>query len=254
MPGPKMIRAVAGLLTLHAVAMFAVGGAARADDVDHLRAATNFRLNCAGCHLQDGSGKAGLVPALAGSIAKISSAPGGREYIGRIPGVANSFLNDEELSKLLNWMLPHFDRQHMPADFRPYTAEEVGRLRKNPMSDPTIQRAALMADASPVPQQVVPSQPPLAFALCGACHPTSVGGANGIGPNLRGIVGRTSGTAPGFMYSSAMKNARIVWGPDTLENYIASPATAVPGSVMTYRGEPDASARAAIVEYLRTLR
>jgi hypothetical protein len=45
-------------------------------------------------------------------------------------------------------MLRRFDPQHLPADFRPYTAAEVGHLRKNPMSDPLTQRAALMADSN----------------------------------------------------------------------------------------------------------
>lgn len=247
-----MSGAIARFLPGVVAAMVAFSGAARAYETDQLRAATNFRLNCAGCHLQDGSGKAGLVPALAGSIGRIYSVPGGREYIGRIPGVANALLNNEELSQVLNWMVPYFDSQHLRNDFQPYTAAEVGRLRSNPMSNPTIQRAALLAGASSGPQ-VPSSEPPAAFALCGACHPTSTGGAHGIGPNLRGIFGRTSGTAPGFLYSSAMKNARIVWGAEALDNYIASPATAVPGNAMTYRGEPDASARAAIVEYLKAL-
>lgn len=234
-------------------AIFACAGSARATDADLSRPATNFRLNCAGCHLEDGTGKAGLVPALAGSIGKVFSAPGGRTYIGRIPGAANSFLNDEELSQVLNWMLHRFDPQHLPADFQPYTAAEVGRLRVNPMSDPMTRRAALMANASESPQ-APPAQPPQSFALCGACHPTSVDGANGIGPNLRGVIGRTSGSASGFMYSAAMKNARIVWEPQSLDAYIASPGTTVPGNMMTFRGEPDASSRAAIVAYLETLR
>jgi cytochrome c2 len=51
-----------------------------------------------------------------------------------------------------------------------------------------------------------------------------------------------------------MVNSHIIWGPDNLDGYIASPATAVPGNAMTYRGETDASARAAIIAYLKALR
>jgi cytochrome c2/mono/diheme cytochrome c family protein len=248
-----MVRVVTRFLSIAVAAMLACIGGALANDAVAQRPETNFRLNCSGCHLEDGSGKAGLVPALAGSIGTVFSVAGGREYIGRIPGVTNSFMNDEELSEVLNWMLQKFDPQHLPSDFRPYTAAEVGRLRKETMSNPMVKRAALMGEAAAV-ADVPPAQPPQAFALCGACHPTTPDGVNSIGPNLRGIVGRTSGTAPGFMYSSAMKNAKIVWGPDTLGHYLASPATAVPGNAMTYRGEPDPSARSAIVEYLRSLR
>jgi hypothetical protein len=33
----------------------------------------------------------------------------------------------------MNWMLYRFDRPHVPANFQPYTAEEVGRLRQTPL-------------------------------------------------------------------------------------------------------------------------
>jgi cytochrome c len=247
---PFVATGVFALLSMAALLAFVTrSGAAEGSEP---RAETNFRLNCSGCHLPDGTGKRGLVPALAGSIGSVFSAKGGREYIARIPGAANSFLNDQELSDVLNWMLVRFDREHLPPQYRPFTASEVGRLRKNPMSDVMQQRAALMHDAAGSAPAVA-AQPPPAFALCGACHPTSHGGDNGIGPNLRGIVGRPAGASPGYMYSAAMKNSQINWGPDNLDRYIASPATTVPGNAMTYRGEPDPSARAAIIAYLQTL-
>ena len=247
-------RVLAGL-----VAVLAAAGSALAAEQVESRAAVNFRLNCAGCHLPDGTGRAGLVPALAGSLGKLIAYPGGREYIARIPGVANSFMSDAELADVLNWALYQFDRQHVPAGLVPYTAEEVGRWRKQPMSDATMRRASL-AHAAPVPVAVpaasapaAPVPPPAAFALCGACHPTSANAANGIGPNLRGVIGRTSGQVASYLYSAAMKNAGIVWGPETLDRYLTSPATAVPGNAMTYRGEQDPAARAAIIAYLQTL-
>ena len=245
-------------------ALFAAMAQARALEPDDSRAAVNYQLNCAGCHLPDGAGRAGLVPALAGSLGKIISIPGGREYIGRIPGVANSFMSDGELADVLNWALYRFDSQHLPVGLMPYSAEEVGRLRKHPMSDSMVRRATLMRDGqttppsgtaavAAVPAAAVPVQPPAAFVLCGACHPTSSNAANGIGPNLRGVMGRTSGQVANYMYSAAMKNAGIVWGPETLDAYITAPAAAVPGNAMTYRGQPDAAARAAIIAYLQTL-
>ena len=129
------------MLCAAAFAMLLGPLAARADDA---RAASNYRLNCAGCHLEDGTGKSGLVPGLAGTLGKVFSLPGGREFIGRIPGVANSFLTDEELSELLNWSLRRFDAKHLPSDFKPYSPEEVGYLRKDPLSDTIGARAVLM--------------------------------------------------------------------------------------------------------------
>ena len=45
---------------------------------------------------------------------------------------------------------------------------------------------------------------------CGACHATEPG-VNKIGPSLAGVVGRKSGSAPGFNYSPALKEANITW-------------------------------------------
>jgi cytochrome c len=46
---------------------------------------------------------------------------------------------------------------------------------------------------------------------CGACHATEPG-VNKIGPSLAGVVGRKSGSAPGFNYSPALKEANITVG------------------------------------------
>lgn len=97
------------------------------------RAWQNWTLNCQGCHRPDGTGSASTAPALADTVAKYLTVPGGREYLGRVPGVATSPMGNAELAEVLNWMFWRFDRQHMPADFAPYTAEEIGRLRLQPL-------------------------------------------------------------------------------------------------------------------------
>lgn len=43
------------------------------------------------------------------------------------------------------------------------------------------------------------------------------------GPNLGGIFGRTSGQAAGFAYSKANKEKAVVWGEDTLYDYLLNP-------------------------------
>ncbi len=94
---------------------------------------TNYTLHCEGCHLADGSASPGKVPALAGSVAQFLSAPDGRAYLVRVPGVANAQLADADLAALLDWMLRRFDAANLPPDFVPYTADEVHRLRANPL-------------------------------------------------------------------------------------------------------------------------
>ena len=97
------------------------------------RAWQNWTLNCQGCHRLDGTGSATTSPSLAGTVAKFLWAPGGREYLGRVPGVATSPLSNADLAELMNWMLWRFDRQNLPASFAPFTAAEIGQLRTQPL-------------------------------------------------------------------------------------------------------------------------
>jgi len=97
------------------------------------RAWQHWVLNCQGCHRPDGTGSDGTAPSIAGTVARFLHAPGGREYLGRVPGVATSPLSDADLAEVLNWMLWRFDAAHVPPSFQPYTAEEVARLRQQPL-------------------------------------------------------------------------------------------------------------------------
>ena len=97
------------------------------------RAWQDWTLNCQGCHRPDGTGSPGTAPSLAGTVARFLSVPGGREYLGRVPGVATSPLSNADLSEVLNWMLWRFDKEHLPASFRPFTAAEIGELRSAPL-------------------------------------------------------------------------------------------------------------------------
>jgi len=97
--------------------------------------ALDYALNCQGCHRADGAGTPGGVPALAASVGKFLRVPGGREFLVRVPGVAQAPLDDAALAAVLNWMLERFGRDGTPRDFVPYTAEEVGRLRQRPLTN-----------------------------------------------------------------------------------------------------------------------
>jgi mono/diheme cytochrome c family protein len=97
--------------------------------------ALDYALNCQGCHRADGAGTPESVPALAGSVGKFLRVPGGREFLGQVPGVALSSLDDAALAGVLNWILARFGRDEVPPGFAPYTTEEVGRLRRSPLTD-----------------------------------------------------------------------------------------------------------------------
>lgn len=118
------------------------------------RAWQHWTLNCQGCHRPDGTGSAGTTPSLKGTVGRFLSVPGGREYLGRVPGVATSPLSNADLSELMNWMLWRFDKEHMPADFQPYSAAEIGQLRTSPLRlEASQMRADLLkkADESAMP-------------------------------------------------------------------------------------------------------
>jgi cytochrome c553 len=97
------------------------------------RAWQHWTLNCQGCHRADGTGTDDSAPSLAGTVAKFLHAPGGREYLGMVPGVAGSPLDNADLAEVMNWMLYRFDRTHVPANFQPYGADEVAKLRLTPL-------------------------------------------------------------------------------------------------------------------------
>jgi mono/diheme cytochrome c family protein len=117
-------------LAVAAVIALAAGGA-RAMSGPPL----DYTLACAGCHRADGAGTPGSIPPLAGSVARYLAVPGGREFLVRVPGVAQAPLDDAALAAVLNWMLARFDPDHVPAGFTPYDAAEVRRLRREPLTD-----------------------------------------------------------------------------------------------------------------------
>ena len=109
-------------------------------------AKTAYWLHCAGCHLLDGSSAPPEVPTLINEPGLIAGLPGGREYLLRIPGVAQAGLGDAKLAEVLNFMLDEFSSGTTPADFRPFSAEEVGRARQQVLIDPLKRRAEILGD------------------------------------------------------------------------------------------------------------
>ena len=87
---------------------------------------------------------------------------------------------------------------------------------------------------------------------CGICHAVAAG-QNRIGPTLFGVVGRRSGSVPGFNYTADHKKLDVTWDAATLDKYLANPRAMVPDTSMIYAGLKDNAERADLVAYLATL-
>lgn len=97
------------------------------------RARQHWILQCQGCHRPDATGTPQTTPSMAGIVGRFTQVEGGREYLGRVPGVATAALSDKDLAELLNWTLFRFDQGNLAIDFRPYSAAEIGKLRRKPL-------------------------------------------------------------------------------------------------------------------------
>jgi len=113
---------------------------------DDARIRLTLMLQCQGCHRVDGAGTGDAVPALADQVARFLHVEGGREFLVRVPGVANAPLGDADLSALVNWMLAEFDPDHLPESFTPYAPAEIAALRTRPFGpEVASERQRLMA-------------------------------------------------------------------------------------------------------------
>lgn len=79
------------------------------------------------------------------------------------------------------------------------------------------------------------------FKQCMTCHRIGPDAKNLVGPVLTGIIGRQSGTAPGFAYSALNKAAGengLVWSDDLIFQYLADP-NAFLKKFLTDKGKAD---------------
>jgi len=74
------------------------------------------------------------------------------------------------------------------------------------------------------------------FNKCLACHAIGEGAKNKVGPELNGLDGRHSGTAPDYNYSDANKNSGITWNKEQFLEYIKDPKAKIPGTKMAFAG------------------
>ena len=88
------------------------------------------------------------------------------------------------------------------------------------------------------------------FKKCAACHSIKEGGANKIGPALWGVLGRTSGSVPGYKYSKAMTAHGKNWSFEEMNGFLIKPKNWIKGTKMSFAGLKNAKDRAAVVLYM----
>jgi len=113
-------------------------------------------------------------------------------------------------------------------------------------------RTLILGAATALSSLANAAEAPAVWSTCAACH--AAAGAAAIGPPLVGIVGRRSGSVPGFGYSRAMKGSGLTWDEATLARFIGDPQKTVPGNRMPFAGVSDPGEVASLVEFLKTLR
>ena len=90
------------------------------------------------------------------------------------------------------------------------------------------------------------------FAKCATCHTINAGGANGIGPNLHGVLGKPVAAHAGFNYSGALKEKGGTWDFKTIDGWIASPRKMASGTTMSFAGLSNPADRANLIAWLNT--
>ena len=74
------------------------------------------------------------------------------------------------------------------------------------------------------------------FNKCLACHAIGEGAKNRVGPQLNGLDGRKSGTAPDYSYTDANKNSGVTWNEAQFKEYIKDPKAKIPATKMAFAG------------------
>lgn len=135
---------------------------------------------------------------------------------------------------------------HTPAEFA-YNVEEMegsaGGGAAVAMAEPILAMIAT-ADAS---------RGEKIAKACAACHTFNQGGANGVGPNLWGVVGGPKDHIAGFGYSGALlEHGGTTWTYAELNKFLWKPKAYAPGTKMSYAGLKKPEDRAALIAWLRT--
>ncbi len=134
--------------------------------------------------------------------------------------------------------------KHRPPEKMGYAIEGVEEEGEGGKATPL---PVLLAAADPAKGKAL-------FAKCMACHTDTQGGANGIGPNLYGVVGEAIAAGRGgYAFSDSLKGHGGNWTFENLDAWLASPKKFADGTKMSFAGLSKAEDRANLIVYLNSL-
>jgi len=136
----------------------------------------------------------------------------------------------------------HADKDHRPEKM----GYEIEGVVSSDGGEEAVPIETLLAAADPAKGEAV-------FAKCKSCHTIDAGGANGIGPNLHGVMGEPIGTGHGgFAFSEALKGHGGKWDFANMDAWLHNPKKFAPGTKMTFAGLGKPEDRANLLVYLNT--
>ena len=136
---------------------------------------------------------------------------------------------------------------------KPQRPEKLGYVIEGAVEEGAGPAEASIADAlNAMPAAELIAAGEKAYSKCQSCHTIDAGGANGIGPNLAGVMGGPVAAKGGFGYSAELKAVGGTWDWEKMNTWLKNPKGMVSGTKMSFAGLGKVEDRAALAAYLNS--